>query len=84
MFNYFVFECQISIFENNGAINGGSLYFSYASIIILKGSNYENSKFIKCFATNQGGSIYGEVCNFTIENFYFNNSIASIDGGAIY
>ena len=82
--NYLLFESQISLFENNIAINGGGLYFSLTSTILLKGTNYENSQFQNCFAEQQGGSIFSEYCNSSIENFYFNNSISQVDGGAVY
>ena len=70
-----------STFINNTASFGGAIYLNESA---THTSTIENSSFIDCYSSGDGGAAYISASNVTFRNVLFENNIAGDDGGALY
>ena len=70
-----------STFKNNDAGFGGAVYLNGNSSVW---SSIEDSAFIDCSASGDGGAIYIDAVNVALKNVAFTNNVVGDDGGAIY
>ncbi|WP_298521337.1 Ig-like domain repeat protein [uncultured Methanobrevibacter sp.] len=70
-----------SEFNRNSARFGGALYLTENSHEL---SIIENSKFIKCTSTGDGGAAYISADNVELKSVVFQDNVAGDDGGAVY
>ncbi|WP_298499694.1 Ig-like domain repeat protein [uncultured Methanobrevibacter sp.] len=68
-------------FINNTASYGGAIYLNESA---SHSSSIEDSSFINCSSTGDGGSAYISASNVAFRNVIFDNNIAGDDGGALY
>ena len=70
-----------STFINNTAKSGGAIYLNESS---THSSTIENSSFINCTSSGDGGAAFISASNVAFRNVIFENNIAGDDGGAVY